>query len=72
MPASRLARVLRKASNAENLVLRAIQVPYKASRLASSDPLREASIRRRNRVLSGFSAAAPSVVYHVKRRLASG
>ena len=51
-------RTGRKASNAENAFPRAKHVPYKASRLAQSDPLRDSSSRRRNRVLSGHLASA--------------
>lgn len=66
---SRLGRV---TSNAENLAPRAKHTPYKAARrLTPCNPLRESSLRRRNRVLSGLvSAPAPaaSIVAHVKRQ----
>ncbi|KAF7792022.1 hypothetical protein EIP86_003049 [Pleurotus ostreatoroseus] len=77
MPAVARRRVARNASNAENLVPRK-QVPYKAARrITPCNPLRESSLRRRNRVLSGLSPAPPlaptsSIAAHIKRqRLAS-
>ena len=60
-------RAVRKPSNFENLAARAKQVPYKASRLACSDPLRDSSIRRRNRVLSSRIASF-SILDHVKKQ----
>ncbi len=56
-------RTNRKSSNAENLAPRAKHVPYKAMRLASPDPVRNSSIRRRNRILSG-----PNHIQHKAKR----
>ncbi|GJE85308.1 hypothetical protein PsYK624_013870 [Phanerochaete sordida] len=53
------ARPTRKSSNLENLGLGAKTMSQKISRVVSQDVFRDASIRRRNRVLSGLKAPKP-------------
>lgn len=68
----RTRRAVRNPSNAENLAAlpaRAKLLGRKASsRLTPLNPLRESSVRRRNRVLSRPSAAMLAVADHAKRQ----